>query len=126
MKKITSFMAISILAFSHTAFSVEDVIPGPGLSKNISQIVSRDSGYHAIFLVSTTFTNTDSCDLNDRGVLNENEAPGNKTMYATAAAAFLAGIPVQLATNGCINTNGGGATTTSPKITKIKLVAPTP
>ncbi len=88
----------------------------------IQSIVTRDDGYHAIFLGTTQFPNSDVCTLNDRGIVIESDS-ASRTMVAIALAAMLNKSTATLRTDGCVITKLG-TTTTAPKVIKIKVDAP--
>jgi len=121
MKNITNAIILTTLIGYSSHTIANDIIPGAGLSAVISQISTRSSGYHTIFLQSITFPNTDSCTFDDKSGINENESAGNKSIYASLTAAFLTKTPVLLETSGCLSTTGTSANTAS-KIIRVKLV----
>lgn len=89
---------------------------------NVKNIVSREGGYHAIFLKNSVFLNTDGCSLNDRAVL-ANTVGENKAMYTLALSAMLSGAKVELRTDGCIEVQAGAANT-APRLIKVKIYPP--
>lgn len=89
---------------------------------NVSNIVSREGGYHAIFLENSNLLNTDGCTRNDRAVLVDTLGE-NRAMYTLVLSAMLAGAQVELRTDGCVPIQAGSAIT-APRLIKVKLYAP--
>ncbi len=87
----------------------------------MSNIVSRDDGYHAIY-INAGLSNSDSCDMFDRIILVE-ESSTDRSMLAMLLTSLMSNASVILKVDGCVIVHSE-TTLTAPVLTKVKILAP--